>query len=99
MWYLDSKPEITAEIIADNLKAYYTGLVGRNIAPRKIPADKIFPVRTEIKKIKTDAGDLKTFQGTIYMLDYMEQKPITLNCIVHLKSCPEKNNGFVFTEI
>ena len=99
LWYLDSKPEITAEIIADNLKAYYTGLVGRNIAPRKIPADKIFPVRTEIKKIKTDAGDLKTFQGTIYMLDYMEQKPITLNCIVHLKSCPEKNNGFVFTEI
>ncbi len=99
LWYLDGKQKINAKIIENNLKAYYTGLVGRNIVPRKIPADKIIKVKTEIKKVKTDKGDLKTFRGTIYMLDYMEQKPITLNCIVHLKTCEGKNNTFIFNEI
>jgi len=99
LWYLDDKPEITAKIVADNLKAYYTGLIGRNIVPRKIPADKIFPVKTETRSTKTGPLDTKTFSGTIYMLDYMEQKPITLNCIVHIRSCPGKNKSFVFTEI
>jgi hypothetical protein len=99
LWYLDDKPAMTAEIVADNLKAYYTGLVGRNIVPRKIPADKIFPVKTAITATKTTAGDTRTFAGTIYMPDYMEQKPITLNCIVHVRSCPGKNNSFIFNEI
>ncbi len=99
LWYLDGKPNITAENTAANLKAYYTGLIGRNIEPRKIPAEKVFPVKTAIKAVKTAAGDIKTFNGKIDMLDYMEQKPITLNCIVHIKLCPGKNNTFVFTEI
>jgi len=99
LWYLDGSPEITAEIVANNLKAYYTGLVGRNIEPRKIPADKLVPVKTAIKKVGPDKGDIKTFRGTVYMLDYMEQKPIILNCIVHLKSCPGKNKAFIFNEI
>jgi len=99
LWYLDGSPETTAEIVANNLKAYYTGLVGRNIEPRKIPADKLVPVKTAIKKVEPDKGDLKTFRGTVYMLDYMEQKPIILNCIVHLKSCPGKNKAFIFNEI
>lgn len=99
LWYLDGKPEMTAKIVAANLKTYYTGLIGRNIEPRKIPADKIFPVKTEISAAKTTPGDVKTFSGTVYMLDYMEQKPMTLNCVVHIKSCAGKNNSFVFTEI
>jgi len=99
LWYLDDKPEMTAKIVEDNLKAYYTGLIGRNITPRKIPADKIFPVKTEIKATKTTPGDISTFSGTIYMLDYMEQKPITLNCTVHVKTCSEKNKTFIFNEI
>jgi len=99
LWFLDGKVEITEKSIADNLNAYYTGLIGRNIEKRKIPPDKIFPVKTEIKPSATTAGDLKTFGGTIYMLDYMEQKPMTLHCIIHIKSCPLKNNTFVFIEI
>ena len=99
LWYLDDTPKTNAKIVETNLKAYYTGLVGRNIVPRKIPADKLVTVKTEIKKVKTDKGDLKTFRGTIYMLDYMEQKPITLNCIVHLKSCLGQNKTFIFNEI
>lgn len=99
LWYLEGKPPINAATVAGNLKAYYTGLIGRNIAPRKIPAEKIFPVKTEIKGTPADPGDAHTFKGTVYMLDYMEQKPITLNCIVHIRYCPGKNYSFVFTEI
>jgi len=99
LWYLDGSPETTAEIVATNLKAYYTGLVGRNVEPRKIPANKLVSIKTAVKQVKTDKGDIKTFRGTVYMLDYMEQQPITLYCIVHLKSCPGQNKTFIFNEI
>jgi len=99
LWFLDGKPGITEKTIEHDLKAYYTGLVGRNIVPRKIPNDKLIPVKAAFKQVKTYTGDLKTFNGTIHMLDYMAQIPIVLNCIVHIKSCPGKNNTFIFNEI
>lgn len=99
LWYLDDRPEINARVIESNLKAYYNGLVGRNIERRKIPNEKLVPVKTAILEIKTADGDLKTFAGTIAMLDYMEQKPIVLNCIVHLKSCSGQHKTFVFYQI
>lgn len=99
LWYLEGKTELTEKIVADNLRAYYTGLIERNIEPRKIPAEKVFPVKTTIEAVKTDTGDFKTFRGTIHMLDYMEQKPVTLNCIIHLKFCEGKSHTFIFNEI
>ena len=99
LWYLYDAPKTNAKIVESNLKAYYTGLVGRNIVSRKIPANKLVPVKTEVKEVKADKEDVKTFRGTIYMLDYMEQKPVTLNCIVHLKSCSEQNKTIIFNEI
>jgi len=99
LWYLDGKQAMTPQIIETNLKAYYTGLVGMNIESRKIPADKLVQIKTSFKEVKKDKGDLKTFHGTVYMLDYMEQKPMILNCIIHLRSCPARDNTFVFNEI
>jgi len=100
LWYLDGKVEITPEITEKNLTAYYSGLIGRNIEPRKIPKEKLFPVKVSMKKASTEKGDVKTLSGTIDMLDYMAQKPITFNCIVHVKACPGKeNNTYVFTQI
>jgi hypothetical protein len=97
LWYLDGAPKTNAKIIKNNLKAYYSGLV--ESMQGDIPADQLVPVKTKIKKVKTEKGDLKTFRGTIYMLDYMAKKPITLNCIVRLKSCAGQNNTFIFYEI
>jgi hypothetical protein len=99
LWYLDEMPTTNETTIQNNLNAYYTGLIGRNIEKRKIPAEKLFPVKTSVKEVKSESGDLKTFRGTINMLDYMEQKPITLNCIVHIKSCAGQGKGFIFYEI
>jgi hypothetical protein len=99
LWYLDKTPEMNSKVIEHNLTAYYTGLIGSNIERRKIPAEKITPVQVSVSETKTDKGDIKTFTGSINMLDYMEQRSITLNCVVHLKSCEGRSNGFVFYQI
>jgi hypothetical protein len=99
LWFLNSKPVINAATLEKSLNAYYDGLIGRNIERRKIPKEKIFPVKSIIKKIATVPGDSSTFSGTVYMLDYMEQKPNTLNCTIHLKYCTGKDNTFLFYEL
>lgn len=45
------------------------------------------------------ADDLGTYTGTISMLDYMAQRPITLNCLVHVKSCKSQNRTVVLIEV
>lgn len=97
LWYLEGEIKIDPKIIESNLKAYYTGLISIN--GRNIPAEKLIPVTTSFKEAKKDKGDLKTFTGTIKMVDYMEQKPITLNCKVHLKRCLGENKTFIFYEL
>lgn len=97
LWYLEGDINIDAGIIDSNLKAYYTGLVGIN--GRNIPGERLIPVVTSFKETKKDKGDLKTYVGTIRMTDYMEQKPIVLNCKAHLKSCLGENKTFIFYEL
>lgn len=99
VWYLDKMPKTNAKILRKNLEAYYTGLVASNSKGRKIEKEKMLGVKASIKKTSTAAGDLKTFRGNIFMVDYMQQKPITLNCIVHLRSCPATGKAFIFYEL
>lgn len=98
LWNLEGNVMMDEKIIADNLTAYYTGLIGRNIEKRKIPADKLFPVKAVFKAIAKTKGDIATYQGTVHMLDYMDQKPMVLNGIVHLKS-GGPGRTYVFYEI
>ncbi len=99
LWYLDGSPKVDAKIIAANLKAYYTGLIEINREGYKVPVEKLIPVRTTFKETKTYKGDKKTYTGTIEMLDYMQQKPITLNCIAHLKFCSGENKTTLFYKL
>jgi hypothetical protein len=97
LWYLEGEINLDARIIDSNLTAYYTGLIGTNGS--NIPAEKLIPVVTSFKEANKDNGDIKTYAGTIKMLDYIEQKPIILNCKVHLKSCLGQNKTFIFYEL
>ncbi|MEO6733582.1 MAG: hypothetical protein ABIN01_20330 [Ferruginibacter sp.] len=99
LWYLDGSPETDAKIIAENLRAYYTGLIEVNRESHKVPVEKLIPVLTSFKETQVGKGDIKTYTGTIEMLDYMQQKPIILNCITHLKSCTETNKTILFYEL
>ena len=95
--YLEGQVRIDAKMIDSNLKHYYTGLISVNGA--NIPKEKLIPVVTSFKEAKKDNEDLKTFAGTISMLDYMQQTPIVLNCKVHWRSCPGENKTFIFYEL
>ena len=99
LWWLSGKQNIDAHTLQENLKAYYTGLVGSNITSRKIPANKIVPTNVSIKKIKTMTNDIETYSGNIQMLDYMTQRPIILNTLIHLKNCETQKHTAVFVEI
>jgi len=98
LWYLDGTPTLDARTIENNLKAYYTGLIKVNSDSSRI-ASKLFPVTTSIKSRTTEKGDLKTFEGSVNMLDYMSQQPVTLNVVVHIRACAGKDKTFVFHEI
>lgn len=99
LWYLNDSPLINSETIESNLKFYYTGLISSNTEKSKVPAGNIVSTETSFKETELYKGDLKTFTGTVYMFDYLAQKPITLNCIVHVKTCPGSEKTFVFYEI
>ncbi len=99
LWWLDGNPDIDAPVLQDNLKILYSGLIERNVVQRKIPREKLFPVEVKIHSIKTSAGDLKTFEGTVHMLDYMQQLPMILNLRIHIRDCADKTHAYVFLEI
>ncbi|MDB5231357.1 MAG: hypothetical protein JWN76_2162 [Chitinophagaceae bacterium] len=100
-WWLEGDQKIDTSVLQQNLKLYYTGLVGRNVRERHIPANKLVPVITAIKKMDTANGDAETYTGTIVMLDYLDITfpAITLNCLIHKKACDEKNHTGLFFEI
>ena len=81
------------------MRILYTGLLSRNIKPRKIPIEKIYPVDVKMKKVNTASGDIKTFEGTVNMLDYINQESMILNIVVHEKYCADKTHGFLLFEV
>lgn len=99
LWWLDGMVDVNAPALKHNLEAYYTGLVGSNIERRKIPAGALVTTVAVIKKAKTINGDKETFTGTIRMLDYMRQRPMVLNCIVHVKKPGSKDKSAVLVEV
>jgi hypothetical protein len=99
LWYLDNTPTFDPETIEKNLTAYYTGLSNINVDKTKIAADKITPVKASIKKRKRTKGDIKTFEGTVRMFDYMTWQPIILNLVIHIRACEGQNKTFVFHEV
>lgn len=99
LWYLDGSPSIDVSTVKRNLNFYYDGLISRNVEKRKISQSDIFKTYTRLKQIATYSGDLKTFQGTVSMLDYMAKKPMVLNCIVHLKKCKGTNHTILFHQL
>ncbi len=99
LWWLEGNPKIDAGALQENLEAYYSGLVGRNITRRNIPKNKLVPTTAAIKKIKTSPNDAETYIGTISMLNYLAQQPMVLQCLIHVKSCKEQDHTAVFIEV
>lgn len=99
LWFLDGKQAFDSKTLENNLTAYYTGLFNVNTDRSKIDTSQLIPVKVSVNLKKTMHGDHKTFGGTVKMNDYMTQKPISLNLIIHIKSCEGQNKTFVFFEL
>lgn len=89
LYWLKAGQNIDQTALQQHIQAYYEGLVVTGAGPVKhhIPADKLVPTKVELKAVKTEAGDVTTYAGTIDMLDYMAMKPMRLNLMVHVISC------------
>jgi hypothetical protein len=98
LWWLDGDIKMNVDTLQIILKKYYGGLVDRNIVSRKIPKEKIIATKVDLRSLRPDANDFETFSGTVRMLDYLAQVPMTLHCLIHVKP---KTNGHtaVFFEI
>ncbi|MBK7668390.1 MAG: hypothetical protein IPJ32_14260 [Sphingobacteriaceae bacterium] len=93
LWYLDGKQKIDAKTLEGHLKVYYEGLAS---ATKSVPREKLIPVVVKNKVEKTFSTYEACFEGTVYMLDYMSQKPMTLNYKIRLTTCPGEEKTFVF---
>ncbi|HEV2479746.1 MAG TPA: hypothetical protein VGS79_08770 [Puia sp.] len=94
LYWLNAGQKIDESVLQQNIQAYYEGLVVTGAGPVKhhIPADKMVPTKVEMKVVKTEAGDVTTYAGTIDMLDYMAMKPMRLNLMVHVLICDNPNH-------
>lgn len=99
LWFLDGTQTFDSKTLKTNLSAYYTGLFNINTDKSKIDTTKLIPVKVTVTSKKTDSGDHKTFKGIVKMNDYMTKKPISLNLIIHIKSCEGQLKTFVFFEL
>jgi metallo-beta-lactamase class B len=95
LWNLEGTPLIDSVVVAAYLKSYYTGLIHANAKGKGIPADKI----PEAAVTMSPSDNPSKFRGTIDMLDYMTQRPITLHFVIRVVTCPMENRVFVFHEL
>jgi hypothetical protein len=96
LWWLDELPVISAGIVETKLTAYYTGLI---TVANQVPVKEAIPVVCKFKEVATKEGDKTTYTGTVEMLDYMTKKPITLQCMLHVKFCNVANKAALFFEL
>lgn len=99
LWWLEGAPKIDENILQENLKLYYEGLVAINSRGSNPSATKIPPALVTVKKIKKAQGDLESFNATINMLDYHTQQPMKLNCLIHVKECTTQKNTAIYFEL
>ena len=99
LWYLDSTINFDLKTIEANLTAYYTGLIKINVDIAKLAAEKLVPVKLSIKEKITEKEDAKTFEGTVYMTDFLSLKPISLNLLIHIKYCEGPGKTLIFHEL
>lgn len=93
LWCLEGAVKMDAKIIESNMQQYYSGLIAAN------GIDTLSAIVASFKEVTKENNDLKTFNGTIDMLDYMAKKPIKLYCKVHVTTDTDKTKTFIFYEL
>ncbi len=94
LWWLEGSPVVDATTLQKNLETYYTGLPKAN----NVPNEKLVPARANLQASKHKrGGSWPSYEGSVSMVDYMTQKPITLNVRIYVKDC--KPHTALFVEV
>jgi hypothetical protein len=96
LWWIDDSAQLDRSKLTSYLEEYYNGLVSRNIESRKIPASKVIPTRAIVKE---NSNPSNPFTASVNMLNYMAQKPITLNINVNAVHCTASKKKGVFISV
>lgn len=84
LWHLKNRLN-SKSAIADELKTYFDGLINSHY--KDTISNAIFtPTIVALANTATLFDDDKTFVGTIRLFDYISKKPLSLNCMVHLRT-------------
>lgn len=98
LWWIQPDSKVSNASLERDLKAYYSGLVGRNIISRKIDSALVVPTITEFNEVE-NTKDKKAYAGTVKMLDYMSLRPVTLQVEVQLIPCLKEGKLAVFLAV
>lgn len=93
LWWVNPDAPVTQQSLEQHLKEYYSGLVGRNITSRSIDRKKVVPVVATFKEMSG------YWEGTVSMLDYMDEKPIVLNVKVQQQLCDKAKHKAIFISV
>ena len=99
LWFMDGAPAVNEKVLANSLDEYYVGLVDSNLDLTKVPKGHTYKVKASLAKVKSIGNDDETYSGSIAMFDYMQQKPIVLNCLIHYQHFGQKSKTIVFFEL
>jgi hypothetical protein len=96
LWWIDKDSKLSVETLNRDFKEYYDGLVGRNIISRKIDSAHVVPTVVSFRQGKERGA---SYHGTINMLDYHAQRPITLQVDIHERTCNKEGKLAVFVSV
>ena len=96
LWYIDGKQKIDVKTLESHLKIYYEGLAA---ATPSVPKEKLIPVVVTNKTEKICDNGEAYYEGTVLMLNYMSQKPMTLNYKISVTTCKGQDKTIVFFKL
>ena len=88
LWWLKAGQKIDEAVLQQNMQAYYDGL-----------SNKMGATKVQIKTIGTEPDDVRTYMGTVDMLDFMAMKPLRLNFVAHVRDWGDPGHFPVFLEL
>jgi hypothetical protein len=84
VWALEQTAVPSKVTLEQDLRDYYTGLVISNLVRAKIDIKYALPVNVKLYPVNKSKPDQHAYEGSIKMLDYMTQDPVTLNVRVQI---------------
>jgi hypothetical protein len=100
LWWLDDVYRFNETVLQQDIETYFTGLTKRRAVADKLEMTAFVPVKAQVQKIKTLAGDIASYTASASIFDsQVTKKPAMLYFKIHVKDCPGKTRTIVLFEV